>query len=71
MANRVCQNCSNTEVVLLATAHRGDFEDTRPGEPVGYVYCPDCHTETPWNLDEDQLHLVCSNRANRKAQGET
>lgn len=64
MAEHRCPVCGNENVVKLGTCHM-DEPPTR-GEPVGFVHCPDCHTDTPWHLSHGQNHLVCSNRADRK-----
>lgn len=68
MADHRCANCGNTEVVTLSTCHIEEFEAVRPGSPVGYTHCPDCHHDTPWHLSKGQHHLVCSNRADRTYQ---
>lgn len=66
MPEHRCARCGNHEVIRLATCHASAIEQVMPGEPVGYVHCPDCHHDTPWHLSTGQNHLVCSNRGGRR-----
>jgi predicted RNA-binding Zn-ribbon protein involved in translation (DUF1610 family) len=70
MAEHHCANCGNPDVVRLATCHIQEMDEVQPGDPVGFVHCPDCHHDTPWHLSHRQNHLICSNRADRKTKPE-